>query len=80
MVLGWIEEDGNWTEITGRIPFSIASAGINDCHQLQVSDVRVVFLLGKRSKVLSCVALFAYFSFIHQFFEICLIYLNLIIK
>jgi hypothetical protein len=27
MVLGWIEEDGNWTEITGQIPFSTASAG-----------------------------------------------------
>jgi hypothetical protein len=26
MVLGWIEEDGNWTEITGQIPFSTASA------------------------------------------------------
>jgi hypothetical protein len=28
MVLGWIEEDGNWTEITGQIPFSTASAVI----------------------------------------------------
>jgi hypothetical protein len=26
MILGWIEEDGNWTEITGQIPFSTASA------------------------------------------------------
>jgi hypothetical protein len=28
MILGWIEEDGNWTEITGQIPFSTASADI----------------------------------------------------